>query len=170
MARLSGGKRGARDMRLLWLRMGTAWLSFAVLLFVGIAQADPEKNAKQDTTSPAPVVVREGTPIADDPPPRAPRTTPRAPVATSPVAHRCFVREVAAFYDRTHIRCHNAADRRLVYFGVDTAQPVAETLLVKAWRSMRSGKPLRILYAPTPDLNPPNCKPTNCRRLLDAAN
>jgi hypothetical protein len=86
------------------------------------------------------------------------------------MAHRCFVRDVMAFYDRTHVRCYNAASGRLVYFAVDTGQPVAETLLVKAWKSMRSGKPLQLKYAPTSDLNPPNCKPRDCRRLIDAAN
>ena len=154
----------------LWLRAGAAWVPVAALLYAASAQADQATAGKPDTSSPAPVVVREGTPIPDDPPQRAARSTPRSPAAMSPVAHRCFVREVSAFHDRTHVRCHNAADQRLIQFAVDTAQPVAETLLVKAWLSMRSGKPLRIVYAPTPDVNPPNCKPRNCRRLLDATN
>jgi len=160
----------AGDMHRSRLKAVTAWLPLAALLYAASAQADPVTAGNPATSSPAPVVVREGTPIADDPPPRAARATPRSPSAMSPVAHRCFVREVSSFHDRTHVRCHNAADQRLIQFAVDTAQPVAETLLVKAWQSMRSGKPLRILYAPTPDVNPPNCKPRSCRRLLDATN
>lgn len=149
---------------------GAASLYAAALLFVSVAHADPAKINTSDAQAPAPVVVRQGTPIADDPRPMAPRRVTSAPTGMSPLAHRCFVRDVMAFFDRTHVRCHNAADERFIYFAVDTSQPVAETLLVKAWRSMRSGKPLRLKYAPPPDLNPPNCKPANCRRLLDAAN
>lgn|GEM_PF-3471450 len=88
----------------------------------------------------------------------------------NPAAHRCFVRDVMAFIDRTRVRCHNAAEGSFTFFAVDTGQPVAETLLQKAWRSMRSGKPLQLKYAPTPDLNPPNCRAKDCRRLIDAAN
>ena len=47
---------------------------------------------------------------------------------------------------------------------------VAETLLNKSWKAMRSGKPLTIKYAPTPDLNPTSCAPDNCRRLIDVLN
>lgn len=144
---------------------------------VAVAQA-----AAQDQRPPvAPVVVRQGTPIPDEPRPierpKAPAGETPSPDDTAeegqslnPMAHRCFVRDVMAFYDRTHVRCYNAANGRLVYFAVDTGQPVAETLLVKAWKSMRSGKPLQLKYAPTSDLNPPNCKPRDCRRLIDAAN
>jgi hypothetical protein len=149
---------------------GTASLPLAALLLVSLTRADPATGSVSDTPAPAPVVVRQGTPIADDPRPAAARKAVSVPKDLSPLAHRCFVRDVMAFYDRTHVRCYNAAGEGLVYFAVDTSQPVAETLLVKAWKSMRSGKPLRVQYAPTPDLNPSNCKPANCRRLLDAAN
>ena len=87
-----------------------------------------------------------------------------------PPSHRCFVRDVMAFYDRTHVRCYNRAKNVLQYFAVDTSQPVAETVLTKAWRSMRSGRPLTITYAPSADLNPSNCAASNCRRLLDVLN
>ena len=87
-----------------------------------------------------------------------------------PPSHRCFVRDVMAFYDRTHVRCYNRARGKFNFFAVDTGQPVAETVLLKAWRSMRSGKPLTITYAPSRDLNPSNCDRTNCRRLLDIKN
>jgi len=87
-----------------------------------------------------------------------------------PMAHRCFVRDVMSFYDRTHVRCYNRAQGKFSYFAVDTSQPVAETVLNKAWKSMRSGKPLTVKYAPTSDLNPTNCAARDCRRLLDVAN
>ena len=147
----------------------------ALLLFGPVALADPA--AAPPSPSQAPIVVRQGTPIPDDPKPverRSPAVVSAAEPAgappLNPLAHRCFVRDVMAFYDRTHVRCYNAAEARLVYFAVDTGQPVAETLLVKAWKSMRSGKPLLVKYAPTADLNPPNCKQGDCRRLIDAAN
>jgi hypothetical protein len=130
-------------------------------------------------------VVRQSTPIPNDPEPahpakpRAPR--PAAADATQaeaaapeeldkPLTHRCFVRDVMAFYDRTHVRCYNPARGKYMFFAVDTSQPVAETLLNKAWKSMRSGKPLTITYAPTPDLNPTSCDLQNCRRLIDVLN
>ena len=151
-------------------------LQAAMVICAHVAVADPAS-----TVPPAPVVVRQGTPIPDEPRPsvrrqatvdEGPSSAEAAPEQQSlnPMAHRCFVRDVMAFYDRTHVRCYNAAEGRLVYFAVDTGQPVAETVLVKAWKSMRNGKPLQLKYAPTSDLNPPNCKPKDCRRLIDAAN
>ena len=160
----------AIDMRRTSRWSGAVSLCAAALLLASVAHADPAMVNANDPKTPAPVVVRQGTPIADDPRPTAPVKVTAAPTGMTPLAHRCFVRDVMAFYDRTHVRCYNAAGERVIYFAVDTSQPVAETLLVKAWRSMRSGKPLRLKYAPPPDLNPPNCKPANCRRLLDAVN
>ncbi len=87
-----------------------------------------------------------------------------------PPSHRCFVRDIMAFYDRTHVRCYNRARNKFNFFAVDTGQPVAETVLLKAWRSMRSGKPLTITYAPSSDVNPVNCAKSDCRRLLDVLN
>lgn len=152
---------------------GLAVLQAAALACAWSSIADP--------VPPAPVVVRQGTPIPDDPRPTTRRPPPAVETGDeeastddaqplNPLAHRCFVRDVMAFYDRTHVRCYNAAEGRLSYFAVDTGQPVAETLLLKAWKSMRSGKPLQLKYAPTPDLNPPNCKARDCRRLIDVAN
>lgn len=134
-----------------------------------------EQAPTADGAASAPV-VRQSTPIPNDPePPRKPRPA-RVPTAAElasiekPLAHRCFVRDVMSFYDRTHVRCYNRAQGKFSYFAVDTSQPVAETLLNKAWKSMRSGKPLTVKYAPTPDLNPTNCAARDCRRLLDVAN
>jgi len=134
-------------------------------------------------TEPAPVpVVRQSTPIPNDPEPSRPaKPKPAAADAAQaeaaapeeldkPLTHRCFVRDVMAFYDRTHVRCYNPARGKYMFFAVDTSQPVAETLLNKAWKSMRSGKPLTITYAPTPDLNPTSCDQQNCRRLIDVLN
>jgi len=134
-------------------------------------------------TEPAPLpVVRQSTPIPNDPEPARPaKPKPAAADATEadtaapeefdkPLTHRCFVRDVMAFYDRTHVRCYNPARGKYLFFAVDTSQPVAETLLNKAWKSMRSGKPLTVKYAPTSDLNPTNCAARDCRRLLDVAN
>jgi hypothetical protein len=144
-----------------------------IVLAVAIAGA-PVLRA-DPSPAPAPVVVRQGTPIPD--PPRAARPRPPAPdenpgaeIALEPLTHRCFVRDAAAFIDRTHVRCHNRTRAGFRYFAVDTAQPVAETLLVKAWKAMRTGKPLTVSYAPTAELNPSNCSARDCRRLLDATN
>ncbi|MEQ1753383.1 MAG: hypothetical protein ABL973_04550 [Micropepsaceae bacterium] len=137
-----------------------------------------------ESATPVPIVVRQSTPIPNEPDaaPRPKRKASRptadigaaspADVAASgkPPTHRCFVRDVMAFYDRTHVRCYNKAKGKFTYFAVDTGQPVAETLLSKAWKSMRSGKPLTITYAPTPDLNPTNCNTRDCRRLIDVLN
>ncbi|MFN8946623.1 MAG: hypothetical protein ACK5YG_02780 [Alphaproteobacteria bacterium] len=159
-----------------------AVLLAAAFICASASAADPSAPAASaPSAAPPPIVVRQGTPIPDDPVPvvRHPRpeavatdageTTPEAQ-PLNPMAHRCFVRDVMAFIDRTRVRCHNAAEGRFVFFAVDTGQPVAGTLLEKAWRSMRSGKPLQLKYAPTPDLNPPNCRVKDCRRLIDAAN
>jgi hypothetical protein len=133
-------------------------------------------NASASSSSEQAPVVRQSTPIPNDPePPRRPKAA-RVPSAAElaaidrPLAHRCFVRDVMSFYDRTHVRCYNRAQGKFSYFAVDTSQPVAETLLNKAWKSMRSGKPLTVKYAPTADLNPTNCAARDCRRLLDVAN
>lgn len=150
------------------------WKVASLVLAVAIAAA-PALRADPPAPGPAPVVVRQGTPIPD--PPRVQRTRPANPVenqpgapALEPLTHRCFVRDVAAFIDRTHVRCHNRTRAGIRFFAVDTGQPVAETVLVKAWKAMRSGKPLTVSYAPTDDLNPANCAARDCRRLIDVAN
>jgi hypothetical protein len=33
--------------------------------------------------------------------------------------------------------------------------------------AMQQGRPVKIAYAPDTDLNPPGCRKTDCRRLLD---
>jgi hypothetical protein len=83
---------------------------------------------------------------------------------------RCFVRDVMAFYDRTHIRCYNKARGKLNFFAVDTGQPVAASVLEKGLAAMQSGKPATITFAPGSDLNPSNCERANCRRLIDIQN
>ena len=75
-----------------------------------------------------------------------------------------------AFYDRTHLRCYNKARGKVFFFAVDTAQPIAATVLAKALNGMQMGKPVTVTYAPGPDLNPSNCDVKNCRRLLDIKN
>lgn len=137
----------------------------------------PEPAASNPSASSAPV-VRQSTPVPNDPePPKKPKRKIVIPSDEStlaalekPPSHRCFVRDVMAFYDRTHVRCYNRARGKFNYFAVDTGQPVAETLLNKAWKSMRTGKPLTITYAPASDLNPTNCDAKDCRRLLDVLN
>lgn len=83
---------------------------------------------------------------------------------------RCFVRDVMAFYDRTHIRCYNKARGKLNFFAVDTGQPVAASVLEKGLAAMQSGKPATLTFAPGSDLNPSNCDRANCRRLIDIQN
>ena len=80
---------------------------------------------------------------------------------------RCFVRDVMAFYDRTHVRCYNKARGKLNFFAVDTNQPVSATVLEKGLAAMQSGKPVTLSFAPDADLNPSNCDRANCRRLID---
>ena len=87
-----------------------------------------------------------------------------------PPTFRCFVRDVMAFYDRTHVRCYNKVQGKVNYFAVDTNQPVAETVVTKALAAMKSGKPLTIAFAPGADLNPSNCGKKDCRRLIDIEN
>lgn len=86
-----------------------------------------------------------------------------------PPSFRCFVRDVMAFYDRTHVRCYNKRGK-INFFAVDTSQPIAATVLYKALSGMQNGKPVTITYAPGSDLNPSNCDKTDCRRLLDIRN
>ncbi len=87
-----------------------------------------------------------------------------------PPAFRCLVRDVMAFHDRTHVSCYNAVQGKVSYFAVDTNQPVASTVVSKALVAMKSRKPLMIVFAPDADLNPSNCGPKNCRRLIDIEN
>jgi hypothetical protein len=94
----------------------------------------------------------------------------RAAPDGKPPSFRCVVRDVMAFRDRTHVRCHNMVQGKVSYFAVDTNQPVAETVVTKALAAMKSGKPLTIAFAPDADLNPSNCGPKNCRRLIDIEN
>jgi hypothetical protein len=102
----------------------------------------------------------------DDMPGGPPIPTPPGGAPTA----RCFVRDVMAFYDRTHVRCYNKVRGKVVFFAVDTSQPVAGTVLSKALKGMQSGKPVTITYAPGTDLNPSNCGRKDCRRLLDIQN
>ena len=96
--------------------------------------------------------------------------TLRATRDGAPPTFRCFVRDVMAFYDRTHVRCYNKVQGKVYFFAVDTSQPVAETVLVKALAAMKSGKPLTIAFAPETDLNPSNCGKKDCRRIIDIEN
>lgn len=95
--------------------------------------------------------------------------TLRADPDGKPPSFRCLVRDVMAFSDRTHVRCHNKV-QGVSTFAVDTNQPVAETVVTKALAAMKSGKPITIAFAPGSDLNPANCGPKNCRRLIDIEN
>lgn len=95
--------------------------------------------------------------------------TLRAAPDGTPPSFRCIVRDVMAFSDRTHVRCRNKV-QGVSYFAVDTNQPVAETVLMKALAAMKSGKPITIAFAPDVDLNPPNCDGKDCRRLIDIEN
>ena len=169
-------------MKIVSLKKWTLLVLALSLACCGEALSDPlpVPAAPTDTSAPA---VRQSTPIPNDPEPKKDAKS-GALAATAvehkngsteagalrPPSHRCFVRDLMAFYDRTHVRCYNAARGKISFFAVDTAQPGAETLLTKAWNAMRSGKALTITYAPTPDLNPTNCNEQNCRRLIDVLN
>jgi len=124
----------------------------------------PQPKPALVDAEPEPEVV-EMKPV-DDMPGGPPIPTPPGGAPTA----RCFVRDVMAFYDRTHVRCYNKLRGKVVYFAVDTSQPVAATVLSKALKGMQSGKPVTITYAPGTDLNPSNCGRKDCRRLLDIKN
>jgi hypothetical protein len=114
-----------------------------------------------DPVKPAPVEIRPVEEINSG--------ALRADPDGKPPSFRCRVRDVTAFHDRTHVRCHNKVEGKVSYFAVDTNQPVAATVVTKALAAMQSGKPLTIAFAPDVDLNPPNCGP-DCRRLIDIEN
>ncbi len=107
----------------------------------------------------------EMEPVDDVPGPKA-LITRRGEAST----FRCFVRDVMAFYDRTHIRCYNKAKNKLNFFAVDTGQPISASVVSKGLAAMQAGKPATITFAPEPDLNPSNCAAANCRRLIDIQN
>jgi hypothetical protein len=107
----------------------------------------------------------EMEPIDDIPGPRALKTKPG-----EASTFRCFVRDVMAFYDRTHIRCYNKAKSKLNFFAVDTGQPISASVVSKGLAAMQAGKPATITFAPESDLNPSNCAAANCRRLIDIQN
>mgnify|MGYP001271766656 CR=1 FL=1 len=148
-------------------------------------EAPVDPTAKVETTShPA---SGEAAPVLATPPspkPKPPKAKPKPkpielsddtldnaqPASGKPPSFRCFVRDVMAFYDRTHVRCYNKARGKFMFFAVDTGQPIAATVLAKALNAIQLGKPVTITYAPSRDLNPSNCDRTNCRRLLDIKN
>lgn len=111
------------------------------------------------------VAKGEMEPVDDMPGPKA-LSTARGKAST----FRCFVRDVMAFYDRTHIRCYNKAKNKLNFFAVDTNQPISAALLEKGLAAMQAGKPATIVFAPEAELNPSNCAAANCRRLIDIQN
>lgn len=143
-------------------------------------------HTKPPVTTSTPATAPLIMPTADAPAPTsptAPAVTPPPPPAAidkttttlklspdEPASFRCFVRDVMAFYDRTQVRCFNPVQGKIAFFAVDTAQPVAGTVITKALAGLRSGKPVQLTFAPTPDLNPPNCAPSACRRLIDIKN
>jgi hypothetical protein len=92
---------------------------------------------------------------------------PPAQQQHKPPNWRCFVRDAMVFYDRVHVRCYNKTADGVTFFAVDTSQPIAVSLITKALSAMQQGRPVRIAYAPDGDLNPPGCRKTDCRRLLD---
>ena len=134
----------------------------------GVANASPPPLPQPKPTLIDSVPGPEATEMQpiDDMPGGPPIPTPPGGAPTA----RCFVRDVMAFYDRTHVRCYNKLRGKIVYFAVDTSQPVAATVLSKALKGMQSGKPVTITYAPGTDLNPSNCGRKDCRRLLDIQN
>jgi hypothetical protein len=125
-------------------------------------EAPPPALARQE--APATPRTVEIQPV-DDLKPGALRAAPDG----KPPSFLCSVRDVMAFSDRTHVRCHNKV-QGVSYFAVDTNQPVAETVVTKALAAMKSGKPITIAFAPDADLNPSNCGPQDCRRLIDIEN
>lgn len=143
--------------------------------------AKPETTPQPASGEAAPIVAAPPTPKPKPPKAKA-KSKPAAveladdepedaqSASGKPPSFRCFVRDVMAFYDRTHVRCYNKARGKFMFFAVDTGQPIAATVLAKALNAIQLGKPVTITYAPSRDLNPSNCDRTNCRRLLDIKN
>jgi len=132
--------------------------------------APPQPKAKPRPPEPKAAIAEEPEAVEMDPVDDMPGGRPiPTPPGGAPTA-RCFVRDVMAFYDRTHVRCYNKLRGKIVFFAVDTSQPVAATVLSKALKGMQTGKPVTITYAPGTDLNPSNCGRKDCRRLLDIQN
>jgi len=127
----------------------------------------PLPQAKPAAPKPQTKVLARGEmePIDDVPGPKALKTRPG-----EASTFRCFVRDVMAFYDRTHIRCYNKAKNKLNFFAVDTGQPISASVVSKGLAAMQAGKPATITFAPESDLNPSNCAAANCRRLIDIQN
>jgi hypothetical protein len=128
-------------------------------------QPQPKPAAPSPKAEKQPPPRGEMMPV-DDIPGGKSYKAPRGSAAT----FRCFVRDVMAFYDRTHIRCYNKAKNKLNFFAVDTSQPISESLVAKGLAAMKSGKPATVTFAPEADLNPSNCAAQNCRRLIDIQN
>lgn len=150
----------------------------------GPRKLPPAPVAPEPTVSPQPVAVFVPPPATPTPKAKPARPDPskmkpveefapgtlRAARDGKPPTFRCFVRDVMAFYDRTHVRCYNKVQGKVHYFAVDTNQPVAETVVTKALAAMKSGKPITIAFAPESTLNPSNCGKKDCRRLIDIEN
>jgi hypothetical protein len=101
------------------------------------------------------------------PSPVTPPAKPAQQQQHKPPNWRCFVRDAMVFYDRVHVRCYNKTAEGVTFFAVDTSQPIAVSLVTKALTAMQQGRPVKIAYAPDTDLNPPGCRKSDCRRLLD---
>lgn len=126
------------------------WHLLATSLVMATAAAAPPQPAPA-TTAPA----------------KPPQTQAAPPQQHKPPNWRCFVRDAMVFYDRVHVRCYNKTAQGVTFFAVDTSQPIAVSLVTKALTAMQQGRPVKIAYAPDTDLNPPGCRKTDCRRLLD---
>src|SRR4029079_14423313 len=112
------------------------WQLLATALVIGAAAAAPPVAA----------------PPAASPPPATPQQQHKPP------NWRCFVRDAMIFYDRVHVRYYNKTVDGVTFFAVDTAQPIAVSLVTKALSAMQQGRPVKIAYAPDTDLNPPGCR------------
>jgi hypothetical protein len=132
-----------------------------------------EKPVSAPTTEPKPAlpksVMEKKTPTRNEimPAGDAPASKMFKAAPGKATTFRCFVRDVTAHYDRTHIRCYNKAKGKLYFFAVDTNQPISATVVSKGLAAMQAGEPATISFAPEADLNPANCAPANCRRLID---
>ena len=168
----------------MWGRISLIAALWTAASFIATAQAPGDAVTIPLSKSEAEPVVAMQTP-APKPKPKTEKTlepgemmpvndVPKNAVISArdgkPPSFRCFVRDVMAFYDRTHVRCYNKVNNRINFFAVDTAQPIAATLLQKSLNAMQTGKPITITFAPATDLNPSNCDRKDCRRLIDIVN
>lgn len=85
----------------------------------------------------------------------------------APLKFNCVIRDAQILPDRTQMRCANTGLNGLNEFAAETNQPYANRVAAAIIQALRSGTPLMLTYAPSPELNPDGCSPRTCRKIID---